>query len=134
MATRTILSNDRKQRLIISTINTHLAIFHECGMEYKTQKKRKKIFQIFNPTTWGGGYEWIDSNSVLQPNIKTFSFFMGNRSPRNPFDFNLTKTTNVGFYKNSAVSINVSNPPANDVSWITDVTLSFDYENDTFNI
>ncbi len=134
MATKTIKSSDKKQKLIISTINTHIPFFNECGLDYKTQKRRKVTFVWWNPATWGGGYEWKDSNDVLQPGSLNLLFFMGNGTQRNPMDFNLTNSTDVGYFKTTAVSANVSNPPQNDVSWITRVTLSFEYEGKTYNI
>lgn len=132
MATQTIKSRNGRNRLIISTINAHLASFHECGYEYETQIRRRKNFQWWNPFSWGGGFEWVSSNNALQPNITSFLFFMGNGNQRNPIDFFLTESASVGKYKTSAMSVNVSNPPANDVSWITRVTLDFEYENRTY--
>ena len=134
MATRTITSQNGRQRLIISTINTHIPFFNECGMEFNTLRRRRKNYVWWNPATWGGGFEWVNSNSVLQPNITSFLFFMGDGTQRNPMDFNLTTNQNTGYFKTSAVSINVSNPPGNDVSWITRVTLDFDYENRNYNL
>ena len=134
MATRTITSRNGRNRLIISTINTHIPLFHECGYEYETQIRRRKNYQWWNPFSWGGGFEWVSSNNALQPAITSFLFFMGNGNQRNPIDFLLTESVSVGKYKTSAISANVSNPPANDVSWITRVTLDFEYENRTYNL
>lgn len=134
MATRTITSRNGRNRLIISTINTHIPFFHECGYEYETQIRRRKTYQWWNPFSWGGGFEWVSSNNALQPDITSFLFFLGNGNQRNPNDFFLTQSVSVGKFKTSAISVNASNPPANDVSWITRVAINFEYENRNFNI
>lgn len=122
-----IISNDGRQKLNISVINTHLFVFHECGFEFTTQRKRRVTVQWWNPATWWG-FEWVNSNRVLQPAITDLKFFMGNGTERNPVDFALSNTRTVGHFKSSAVSVNVANPPANNVSWITSVTLTFEYD------
>lgn len=134
MATRTIISQNRRQRLIISTINTHLPLFNECGMEFYTQIRRRKNYVWWNPATWGGGFEWINSNTAIQPNIISFLFFRADGAPRNPTEFNLTTEQNTGYFKTSAYSSNVSNPAANDVSRVINVTLEFEYDGRNNNL
>ena len=134
MVSQTIISNNGNHKLTISTINNHLFIYHECGFEFTTYVKRRIIFQAWNPATWGGGFKWVQSNNAMQPNILDLQFIMGNGTIRNPNDFNPTQTRRVGHYKTSAVSINATDPAQNDVSWITNVSLRFAYENSIVTI
>ena len=41
MATRIFLTNGGNDRLVVSTICTHLLFFHEAGFEYRTERRQR---------------------------------------------------------------------------------------------
>ena len=66
MATCTLLANTGNDRLVMSTIRTHLIFFHEAGYQYVTERKRRHPVVLWNPLTWRG-FAWVRSQEAEQP-------------------------------------------------------------------
>ncbi|MBK7640714.1 MAG: hypothetical protein IPJ22_11945 [Bacteroidetes bacterium] len=86
----TLYSNRGQYRLTISTILTHLVVFHEAGFEYSLERKINLPYVWWNPSTYFG-YEWRKSSRPTAPNITEFTFIQGADIKRNPFDFNVSR-------------------------------------------
>lgn len=142
MASRTLTANGGDDRLVISTILTHLMVFHEAGIEFRTERKRRVEVVWWNPFTWGNGFEWRRSNAATQPTIQEFSFVQGADIVRDPVDFAVTRSTGTGRVKVSCVYFAVSwtstsdprQPPppglsdlGNDARSVNDVIVRFTY-------
>jgi len=147
MPTRTFISTDRKNRLIISTILNHWVLFHEAGFEYTTEKKRKVEFVWWNPSTWSGE-KWEKSRNAIQPSITEFKFIQGRNTERDPMDFSVSVPNRrdfTGHFKSSCVfyqfgasgqtngdRINPSdgtiNDLGNDARSVNNVIIEFTYE------
>src|SRR5215510_9268108 len=66
MATATLLGNGGSDRLVISTICTHLLFFHEAGFQYRTERKVPVMRSWWKPATWRG-FRWARSGEAAQP-------------------------------------------------------------------
>lgn len=66
MATKIFLANGGNDRLVVSTICTHLIFFHEAGFAYRTERKQRVPRVLWNPATWRG-FNWTRSDDVEQP-------------------------------------------------------------------
>lgn len=106
MATLTYFANNGNDKLIISTILTHLIAFNEAGYEFSTERKRRVSVEWWNPTTWGG-FRWERSNRAIQPIINDIAFIMA-RTRRNPFDFRSKEVKEVGYYKLSCFQFGIN--------------------------
>lgn len=127
MAVRTLTSKNRKNRLIISTICTHLPMFHEAGFEYRTERKRTITPILWDPSTWAG-YRWEKSDSAAQPAINDFHFLQIDYQERNPVDFGVQDVNSVGYFKSSCISVGDSRANlGHDPQIITDVVVTFTY-------
>lgn len=102
MPTMELFSENGKCRLTISTILNHLIAFHEAGFEYKLEEKIKIPYVWWNPATFFG-YEWRKTNKFTPPDIRTFVFIQGADIQRNPFDFNVSRIQETGYYKSSCI-------------------------------
>ncbi|MBK7504890.1 MAG: hypothetical protein IPI52_07375 [Bacteroidetes bacterium] len=104
MASMTLYSNRGQYRLTISTILTHLVVFHEAGFEYSLERKVNLPYVWWNPSTYFG-YEWRKSSRPTAPNITEFTFIQGADIKRNPFDFNVSRISEKGYFKSSCIFV-----------------------------
>lgn len=102
MATRTFLANGGNDRLVVSTICTHLLFFHEAGFEYRTERKQSVPIAVWNPTTWRG-FRWIRSDEAEQPGNVRCTFNRG----ADPSDFGATPQASTGFLKLSCEHLSI---------------------------
>jgi hypothetical protein len=140
MATATLLANGGNDRLVVSTICTHRAFFHEAGFEYRTERKQPVPMVLWNPATWRG-FQWIRTGEAEQPRGMRCTFNDG----ASPSDFDVTPQSSPGFFKSSCdylslrrhcVWVAVGDPapsvprPAvgNDARRVRDVRLWFTYD------
>ena len=140
MTSRTFLTSDGNDRLVVTTICTHLVFFHEAGFEYRTERKQRTPFVWWNPTTWHG-FKWSPSDDAEQPRDIRCTFNQG----ADPMEFGATPQTRPGFFKSSCEQLSIrrhcvwvavgdtplSSPgPAvsDDARSIRDVLLQFNYD------
>ncbi|WP_434994282.1 hypothetical protein [Arthrobacter sp. Ld5] len=114
MASITLTSNGGDDRLVISTICTHLAVFHEAGYEFTTERKRRVTSVWWDPSTWGSGFRWRKSNSAAQPTILEYTFIQGQDVRRDPSEFYVASTQHTGYFKSSCVYWFVSTSSSSD--------------------
>jgi hypothetical protein len=125
MARRIILAANGTDRLVISTICTHLPFFHEAGFQFRTERRQ--------------GWRWLASGNALQPQDVRCSFNQG----ADPSAFGATALIGTGFYKLSCDQMFVRThcvnvvrggatlPDAslgNDARGVRDVVLTFTYD------
>lgn len=60
------MANGGNDRLVVSTISTHLVFFHEAGFEYRTERRQRTPKVWWNPATWRG-YKWTRTADAEQP-------------------------------------------------------------------
>lgn len=140
MATRIFLANGGNDRLIVSTICTHLPFFHEAGFEYRTERKQHVPMALWNPTRWRG-FRWRRSDEAEQPGNMRCIFNQGS----DPSEFGATPQASPGFLKltcehfsirRHCVWVAVGGPspsepavPADDVAGnVREVLLQFTYD------
>ena len=125
MARQTILARNGTDRLVVSTICTHLIFFHEAGFQFRTERRQ--------------GRRWLPADEALQPSDVTCRFNQGD----DPATFGATPQTGIGFYKLSCDQMSIrthcvnvvrGGPPQADAHAIADartvtnveVTLTYD--------
>lgn len=84
MAKAVFLANDGNDRLVVSTICSHLVFFHEAGFQFRAERKQ--------------GFRWLPSDDAEQPRDLSCTFIDG----VDPSVFGATPQTGVGFYKLSS--------------------------------
>lgn len=120
MATRNFTSHNGNHRLTISTICTHLLVFHEAGMEFRTEKKVRGA--------------WKTRGLAEQPTDLSCEFMQG-ANHRNPADFGVAGPHEHGYFKKSCVYFFGGSPSPNDLGndarSVTDVVIRFTYNGQT---
>lgn len=151
MATRTCVSKGGGERLVISTICTHLPFFHEAGFEFRTERRRRVPPRLWNPATWTG-FVWSVTGEAAQPTGLRCVFFQGDGAEREPADFAATAQRGDGYLKLSCDhmvsrlhcvhvvrgeqprSVAPPDMPCNDARSVTDVRLHFTYDGQAHTI
>ena len=140
MATRVFLTNGGNDRLVVSTICTHLLFFHEAGFEYRTERRQRTPMALWNPATWRG-FRWTRSDEAEQPRDMRCSFNQG----AEPSEFGATPQSSPGFFKLSCDHLSIRRhcvwvavgdpeqsrpgpPPGNAASSVREVLLQFTYD------
>ena len=100
MATRIFSANHGNDRLVISTICTHLVFFHEGGFEFRTERKQRTRVAPWNPATWRG-FNWIQSDDAEQPVGMQCTFTRRTGVNGSSSDFGVTQQSTTGFFKSS---------------------------------
>jgi hypothetical protein len=137
MATVTLVGNGG-DRLVISTICTHLLFFHEAGFQYRTERKVAVVRSWWKPATWRG-FRWARSAEATQPSSLRCLF----NGTDDAIAAGATAQTSRGFFRLSCehffvrrhcvwVAVGEEGPPgsstdAGDVRLVRDVSLTFDY-------
>lgn len=146
MSTRTYLSKAGDERLVVSTICTHLPFFHEAGFEYRTERRQRLQFALWNPATWRG-VRWSPSADALQPIGMRCVFIQRGGVEREPTDFGVSTQAGDGFVKTSCEDmvarahcvfvVNVDQPASvarprelDDARSIVNVCVHFAYDGD----
>lgn len=102
MTTRVFFANDGNDRLIVSTMRTRLAFFHEAGVAFTTERKVATPPRCWKPSTWRG-FRWQRSADAEQPrNLQCL--FNGNQDPAG---FGATAEVAPGSFKLSCDSLMV---------------------------
>lgn len=102
MTTRVFVANGGNDRLIISTICTHLVFFHEAGFEYRTERKQRLSLVLWNPVTWRG-FKWTLSDDAEQPRDIRCTLNQGG----DPVEFGATSQSSPGFFKLSCEHLSI---------------------------
>jgi hypothetical protein len=102
VATGTFLASGGGDRLVVSTICTHLVFFHEAGFEYRTERRRRVPVAWWNPASWRG-YRWARSNDAEQPRKMRCTF----NQDADPSDFGATPQAAPGFLKLTCESLSI---------------------------
>ena len=89
MARQTILAGNGTDRLVVSTICTHLIFFHEAGFQFHTERRQ--------------GRRWQPTDEALQPTDVRCTFNQGD----DPTMFGATPQTGTGFYKLSCDQMSI---------------------------
>ena len=98
MPTRTCWSGNGNDRLVVSTICTHLPFFHEAGFEFRTERRQRLSIALWNPATWRGE-RWAPGVDTLQPIGLRCIFIQRGNIERDPLDFDATTETRDGVVK-----------------------------------
>ena len=143
MVTRTFLANSGDDRLVVSTICTHLFFFHEAGFEYRTERKVITRFAWWSPATWRG-FKWRKAGDAAQPRDMRCIFNHG----ADPLAFGVTSQSSPGYFKLSCDDLFVrrhcvwvvgSNPAQSDpepavadgARKVREISLRFTYDGQT---
>ncbi len=125
MATRTFLARNGTDRLVVSTIRTHVIFFHEVGVAFSAERRR--------------GCRWLPSDEAEQPREIRCTFNQG----LDPSAFGATPQSGTGFFKLSCdymalrthcVDVVRGEPtqsvpnPDNDAHGVRDVLVHFTYD------
>jgi len=146
MATTTLLANGGNDRLVVTTICSHLIFFHEAGFEYRTERKQRTPFAWWDPATWRG-FRWKRSDDAAQPRDIKCTF----NQDTDPSAFGATPQSSPGFLKLSCEHLSLrrhcvwvvaggpmSPRPASavgdDVSRVQDVVLQFTYDGQAWTL
>lgn len=100
MAVGTYLAAGGDERLVISTICTHLPFFHEAGFQFRTERRQRVPVTPWNPATWRGE-RWTASAEAVQPSGLDCIFIQGGDIERDPADFGVTTEARDGVVKMS---------------------------------
>ena len=100
MAVGTYLATGGDERLVISTICAHLPFFHEAGFQFRTERRQRVAFALWNPATWRGE-RWTPSVEAAQPIGLRCVFIQRGEVERDPQDFDATAETRDGVVKMS---------------------------------
>ena len=102
MATETFLANGGNDRLVLSTICTHLMFFHEAGFEYRTERKQRTPLVLWDPATWPG-FRWMRTDDAEQPRDMVCTF----NQDTHPSAFGATSQSSPGFFKLSCEHLSI---------------------------
>jgi hypothetical protein len=100
VSARTYLSKAGDERLVVSTICTHLPFFHEAGFVFRTERRQRVTVASWNPSTWRG-VRWLPSAQALQPVGLRCVLIQRGDVERDPADFGVTTQVADGIVKTS---------------------------------